>query len=504
MEKAAVDGVSPGRRKPLCSVLRTPYLVLRTWYPIPNSILTVFLLLGCLVLSATAQQPAAAPNRLPWEPPSRVDEPIIRPPSGPTEIFERFDIGPSQLESFANGQPLSPGEEDVLLKILYCYPRLGLDQLKNWRKRDVTWDQLAAAPAEHRAEVFRIAGRVKKVEKQKLLPEQAELYQFDQYYRVTIELDKSPYQAILAALRIPAAWAVGAPIDEPAATDAIFLKLGDSMAEPPQLLFATDRVSWYPDKPDGTHHIGPPQLALARLGIDIGLWDNIAASKEHALTAADREPFYQLLAAVGHLDHSPLTTHHSLDVVSLLEKPTEHFGDVAPVEGIARRITKIAVTDADIRSRFGIKHYYEIDLFLPLNDASIRFGNDAKGEKNPVFRNSFPATLIVRELPPELAARENIHERVRADGVFFKVWAYRSNYTSRFGQLQPAPLFIAARPHIVRIETTASWLTGGLVTLAFALTLGVAGIIAWWYGRSDRKSRAKTAASRAKTLDFRF
>jgi hypothetical protein len=411
------------------------------------------------------------------------------------------------MESFTNGQPLAPGEEDVLLKILHCYPRLGLDNLARWRQRDVTWDQLAAAPAEHRAEVIRIAGRVKRIEKQKLLPEQSELFQFDHYYRVTIQLDKSPYQAIVAARRIPAAWPIGQPTDELSATDAIFLKLGDSMAEPPQLLFAANRVGWYPDRSDETHHIGPPQLALARLGMDIGLWDEIAASKEHALTAADREPFYQLLAAVGKADHSPthlLSTHSALDVVPLLEKSAEHFGEILPVEGIARRITRIAVNDADIRSRFGIKYYYEIDLFLPLNNASIRFGNDAKGEKNPVFRNSFPATLIVRDLPPDLAEGENIHERVRANGVFFKVWAYRSNYTTRFGQLQPAPLFIAARPHIVRIETTASWLTGGLVTLAFASALGVAGIIAWWYGRTDRKSRAKIAAKRPETLDFRF
>jgi hypothetical protein len=380
------------------------------------------------------------------------------------------------------------------LKILYCYPRLGLDHLERWRKRGITSDQLAAAPAEHRAEVFRVVGRVKKVERQKLLPEQAELYQFDHYYRVNISLDRSPYQALLFARRIPAAWTIGDSLDEPAATDAIFLKLGDSAAEPPQLLFAADRVGWYPDKPDEEHHIGPPQLALVRLGMDIGLWDDVAASKEHALTAADREPFYQLLAAVGRAEaaQSPLTTHRSLDVIPLLEKPAEYFGDVVTVEGIARRITRIAVNDADIRSRFGIKHYYEIDLFLPLNNASIRFGKDATGEKNPVFRNSFPATLVVRDLPPELAEGENVHELIRADGVFFKIWAYRSSYATRFGQLQPAPMFIAAKPQVVRIETTASWLTGGLVTLAFALALGVAGIIAWWYGRSDRSANTRS------------
>jgi hypothetical protein len=503
-----IAGREHGRRDGQYPVLSTQYLGLgRKYSPRHTSWATILVILCGFCPSVLSEQPSGTPpNRLPWESSPRVDEPIVRPPAGAAEVLERFDIGASQLESFTNGQPLSPGEDDVLLKILYRYPRLGLDNLLRWRKRNVGWDQLAAAPANHRSEVFHVAGRVTRTEKQTLLPEQAELYEFDHYYRVTLKLDNSPYEAVIAARRIPAVWPLGAPIDQPAATDAIFLKVGDSTGNTPQFHFAAGRIGWYPDRPDESHHIGQPQLALAHLGMDIGLWDDIAASKDHALTAADREPFYQLLAAVGRPEARQLhaVTQQSLNNVPLLEKSSEHFGDCLPVEGIARRITKIAVNDADIRSRFGIDHYYEIDLFLPLNNASIRFGKDASGEKNPVFRNTFPATLIVRELPPELAEGENIHERVRADGVFFKVWTYRSNYTTRFGQLQPSPLFIAAQPQLVRIETAASWITGGLVTLAFALALGVAGIIVWWYDRSDRKSRARIAAAKRETLDFTF
>src|SRR5205809_1153073 len=86
------------------------YSLLSTQYSLRRILIPTFLSLCCLVLTAAGQQPAAAPNRLPWEPPPRVDEPILRPPSGPAEIFERFDIGPSQLETFTSGQALSPGE----------------------------------------------------------------------------------------------------------------------------------------------------------------------------------------------------------------------------------------------------------------------------------------------------------------------------------------------------------------------------------------------------------
>jgi hypothetical protein len=442
-------------------------------------------------------------TRLPWEAPPRSTEPVLRPPAGPAEVLERFDVGPSQLESFFSGQPLSPGEEDVLVKILFRFPRLGLENLARWRQRGLNWDQLAGSPADHRAKVFHLAGRVKRVEKQTLLPEQVELYEFGHYYRVKLALSDSPYEALVAARRVPAAWVFDSPLDEPAQTDAIFLKVGDSAAQPPQLVFAAGAIGWYPDRSDPKNHIGQAQLALASLGMDLGLWDDIRESKDHSLTAGDREAFYQLLTAVGRPEARQLrsATQEALDLVSLLEKPAEHFGDVLPVEGIARRVMKVPVSDADVQSRFGLDHYYEIDLFLPLGNASLRFGKDPTGERNPVYRNAFPATLIVRELPPGLKEGENVHEQVRANGVFFKVWTYRSSYTSQFGQLQPAPLFIASQPRLVSITPTANWVTGALVMAAFALAIGVTGIIVWWYGYTDRKSRRKVSRE---TLDLRF
>src|SRR5437868_8276158 len=107
-------------------------------------------------------------------------------PSSPLEILEKFEIGPSQIESFFSGQPLSAREEDVLVRILYHFRRLGLDNLQRWRQNGVGWEQLAAEPVEHRMQVFRVSGRAKYVEAVRLLPEQAEIYEFDHYFRVRI------------------------------------------------------------------------------------------------------------------------------------------------------------------------------------------------------------------------------------------------------------------------------------------------------------------------------
>jgi hypothetical protein len=454
----------------------TAYLVLSTQYS---------------VLSAAESAPAAS-NLQPQ-------------PAGPLEILEKFDIGPSQIESFFSGQPLSAAEEDVLVKILYHFPRLGLDNLMRWRQKGVTWEQVAAAPVEHRMQVFRLTGRVKHVEAVRLLPEQAELFEFDHYYRARVTLADSPNEALVAARRIPDAWLLDTPIDEPTQVDAIFLKTGDAADQPRQLVFVADRLGWYPDRPDATHHIGPQQLALAKLGMDISLWDEIRKSKERALGSGDREGFYQLLAALGKPEARELKTQvKPLELVGLLENTAEHFGEVSPVQGLARRVMKVPVRDADVRSRFGIDHYYEIDLFVPLGDASLRFGQDPTGESNPVYRNKFPATLIVRDLPPGFPQGENVHELVATDAVFFKVWNYRSSYTSKFGQLQPAPLFIASTVHVVTTGAGGNWITSALVLVAFALGLSVIVVIAWIYGRDDRRSenKARQRAESSPPPDF--
>jgi hypothetical protein len=445
--------------------------------------------LACWATIAMGQEPAR-------EAPPRVSEPILRPPAGPQEILERYGIGPSQLEGFFNGQPLMPSEEDVLVKILFRLPRMGLDNLQRWRQTNVSWDQLAATPAEHRVQVFHVRGRVKRVERQALLPEQAALYELEHFYRVTLDIADAPYRALLLARRVPAAWKLDEPLDEPAAADALFLKLGDSAADSPPLIFAAGRVAWLPDRPSAEHHIGSPQLQLAKLGMDAGLWELVRGVNGRGLGDEDREAFYQLLAAVGRPEASAIVSAEAkpLALVPLLEHPEQHHGEVHLVEGLARRVMKVPVRDADVRARFGIDHYYEIDLFLPLGNTSIRIGKDATGQKSPVYRNDFPATLVVRQLPPGMAEGERVHQTVRAKAVFFKLWVYPSPFAEKFNQVQPAPLLVAAEPTVVPFEAASNWVVSTLVLAAFVLALGVVAIITWWQRSSDRHDKVRKAA----------
>jgi hypothetical protein len=444
---------------------------------------------------------ASAQSRLPWEPPPTA-EPVLRLPTEPREILNRYDIGASQLENFAGDEPLLPAEIDVLAKILFCFPRLGFENLHRWRRPAGDWSELAKDPESCRAQVFRVAGRARRVVQRKLLPEQAELFEFNHYYEVTVQLENSPHEALIAARHVPAAWPLDEPLDEPTQADALFLKSVQLSSEPKQLVFAAGSLGWYPDRPDPEHHIGPSQLALAKLGMDISQWDSVARGKGDGLTSADREGFYQLLAAVNGPEAAALPTHRqsSLNLVGLLQQPQEHFGLIVPVQGVAHRVMKVPVNDADIRSRFGVDHYYEIDFFLPLGGAALQFGSDPEGKKNPVYRNSFPATLLVRDLPPGLVEGENVHELIQSDSVFFKIWTYNSTYTSQFGQVQLAPLFVAINSQVVAYQSPLTWLTGGLITTALLLALAVAALIFWLYDRSDRAAKA---SSRRKGSEIR-
>jgi hypothetical protein len=488
--------------------------------------LLVLLMAGVASQSVQAQetQPAPAggapgvktpgetsgPPALPWERlPPRISEPILRPPASAREILQRYDIGPSQLDGFFQGQPLGPGEEDVLAKILYRFSRLGLDNLERWRRKDATWDQVAAAPADFRAEVFHLRGRAKRVEEHKLLPELAELFEFDKYYRVTLAIDDSPYQALICTRNVPAAWKIGVPLDERAAADGLFLKLGatEEGTTAPQLVFAAGRVAWLPNRAEPAAHIGPDQLKLAEWGFDLGLFDAVRAANGRGIGDGDREAFYQLLAAIGRAPAGELGKNApAINLVALLERPQEHHGQFVSVQGIARRVTKVQVSDADVQRRFGIDHYYEIDLFLPLGDKTLRFGKDAKGEENPVYANAFPATLNVLRLPPGLSEGDNQATTVRADAAFFKLWTYRAAYTTKFNRVQPAPLLFAAEPAVVPFERGSNIVSGVLVAGAFLLAGLVIGIIFWWYRGQDleaeRDRRRELAGEERPAPDF--
>lgn len=417
------------------------------------------------------------------------------------DILAQYGLTGTPLERFVSGTPLSPDEEEVLSQLLYYLPRLDADVLAGSQEA-ANLDALAASPAEHRLQAVHVRGTVVSIHRMMLLPELAQRMEFDHYYQVHLALEGAPYEAVVCVRQVPAALVASDPQGEPCAADALFLKVGDIAHQPPQLVFAALRLAWLPRRVDQKRGIGPVQVALAQLGMDQGLWDEVRAVQRKELSPRDREAFYQALAAVGRKEAAKLLSPYQqpLDLVALLEQPDSQLGQVTVVEGTARRVVRVAVTDPNVRSRFQIDHYFQIDLFVPLGpETSIRLGADPTGEKNPVFHNNFPTTLLARSLPSGLTEGENLRVPLRAQALFFKVWAYRSPYAARFGQLQPAPLFLAIQPQVLPpLQPAANWVTSLLVTLAMSLALGMLVLVLWWVqggpGPSARSRRGRRGA----------
>lgn len=435
------------------------------------------------------------------EPPPAAATPHAPPASpSPAALLAPYGLTGSPLERFLSGEPLSPEEEEILGQLLFYLPRLGADAFAAARTGP-DYDALAAAPAIHRLEVVPLRGTVRALQRRPLVPELAQRLQFDHYYQVHLTLEDSSYEAVVFVRQVPAAWNTNDGLHEPCTADALFLKVGDLSSQPPQLLFVAQHLAWLPRRTDPARGIGPVQVALAQLGMDQGLWEDVRAAQRRELSDRDREAFYQALAAVGQPAAASLLVPESrpLDLVGLLEQPEKWQGSILTLEGTARRVMKVAVTDPVVRSRYPLDHYYQIDLFVPLGpETSIRLGPDPTGEKNPVFHNNFPTTLLACRLPPGLEEGENLRVPLRASALFFKVWAYRSPYAARFGQLQPAPLLMAIQMHVQPPPSpTANWVTSLLVTLAMGLGVGMLVLVLVWMvrggGSSARAKRYRSA-----------
>jgi len=483
-------------------------------------------LLLCLVLleSAGAQpgnetapsEPPAAPKRgtdLPWVKNKGPKDAItvIRPPSSVREILDKYDIGASQLDGFFNNEPLTVAEEEVIVRILYRLPRIGLENIQKWRKPDVDFAQLLVAEnaKTHRLDVIPLKGRLLAVEKKEVSPELASRLEIKHFYLARIALSGQDMEAIVAVRRLPKAWEEATELDEPVSLDGIFLKAGELKDNQPQLVFVTRRVRWHPDHEIPEQHIGPDQMRLAELGLDLSLLEDLRLLNKREIGDLDREPMYQLLDLAGRAPAGKLKTEprKELDLIPLLTEPEKHQGELMSVEGFARRITKVVVDDPDIRARFGIDHYYMIDMSVNLKDKSIHVVDDTKKQKpaaggtgqgnavagknepeGPVFNNDYPVTLCVRELPADLPPKDAMRDLIRADGIFMKTWSYRNAYMAKFdNKFQVAPLLVGKSAHRLIPAQVHNWVSDTLVGFALALAAILIGCVFWWFRTGDKK-----------------
>ena len=418
-------------------------------------------------------------------------------PKSPREMLRLFDIGESELRSLFDGQPLGAEDEETLTTFLYRFPRMGAETIFSWRT-NLSLEDLAGDPDKNRAAVVSVHGVVHQLERRELVPELSRLYGFRDYWLLSVSTEDGPYPIQVATRNIPAAWG-----DEPADDlnygcqfDGFFLKTGGT-SDPLPLIFASSRIRWQPTQPRPEFGIGPSQLLLAHNGVDMGNLDTIKKQNSKPLGSADRNAFYEMLAASARINTQSLqeVQPETASLASLLVQPDQLYGQLLKMKVRAARITRVTVGDRDIQTMHNLDHYYQIDAFLPLGEQSVRLG---EGEDAPEYRNSFPLTICMVDLPPamkeidkRMAAGESpveVYEReLQLTGFFYRIWSYRAGYIDQRtpGKLQPAPMILASQLDVVALPGVNTDLLSLVFSVGFVTLLAVVCCVLWWTSRRD-------------------
>ncbi len=296
---------------------------------------------------------------------------------------------------------------------------------------------------------------------------------------------------------IPDAWHGLQKLNQRCRVTGMFLKLGEPKDKDDEsstpLLFAASRIGWLPDHLDAQLGVDPDQVLLGNLGMDIGLFDSVRARNKMPIGAAERECFYALLSAAERIATPALAKRATpLELGALLQHPERNHGRLISFRGTVQRITRVMVDERDIRQRYNIDHYFQLDVLVPLNDAAIEVRGEDDSEPGPVYRDSFPFTCCSVSLPSQwerYVGREKVSLGVIINGFFFKLWAYPNPFVARFDerQRQLSPMIVLHDPVSVALTTSPDHARGLLIGLGFLAFLLLVWGIVWALNRTDRK-----------------
>jgi hypothetical protein len=460
---------------------------------IPKCIWCIVCAAAALGELAAAQQPetivpTAIPlgdERPPW---AQAGPPVPKLPlqeiAGPRQFLELLNIDASQLDRFADRRSLHADEYEPLYRILYRIPRFQRRDLYRWRLRDINWQELEERPENFRVSSLRLTGRVKRIEREELLPESALILEFGHFYRLAFEADNAPFPVLVCSRWLPMAWKTDEEVNYRAAVDGLFLKLGETDAGDPQLVVACDRVAWHPDAPHGELGITQDHVLLASKGMDIGQLDLVLDRR--SITALERECFYQMLDAAKRIDPKSQKLPDAGDELlgPMLQKPREMRGRQFALRGQVRRVQEIRVNERDLGERFNIDHYYQVDMFLPLENQKIKMG---EGEDAPLFESYFPVVFCVAQLPRGMKPDDLVDREARIPAFYFKLWSYETEFMRRYGDrpTQLSPMLIGRQPEVLHLPEQPLADLGTFAAALFVLTLGVTWVWVWQMHKRD-------------------
>jgi len=462
-------------------------------FPWPVVVLTTVLLLllghfGPSRFSVHAQEVS------PTEQTEQTDSAVLPIFTNPRERLKWRGVDESHLARLIDGVPVDDNETETLMLLMYHYYRFPMTDVERWAQPAFDSAEVGKQADASRGLIYRLSGRITRVELLEPIPELVERFELSHYYRCELLLegispDGTDQPAVIFAHDIPREWQEGGELEGRAGALGMFAKFADANDEP---VFVARRIARY------------PETYLGDLGMDYGLMDQIENCKP--LGDGDREAFYRMLNVTGrskpgHLMREAQRQLKSADkelkridaagneqysVVRLFNDAENQRGQLFTLEGTARRIVRIRVEDPDVKERFGIDHYY--NLFVFTDDS----------QSNPIV-------FCVRELPEGMPIGDglNFGEHVRVAGFFFKTWAYRVERTSDSTvpaaagakSRQLAPLLIGREPVWYPPEPIpTSTMAGAIAAGLFVLAMAGIWFALWHYGRGDRKFRDQTIA----------
>lgn len=397
------------------------------------------------------------------------------PASSPRELLELLGLA-DWLDRAADGADFPPQGDELLWRSLYTMRRLSLAEIDRWQRPEPVAD-LRASPEKFRGEIVGVTGTLVSFSRHEPPAEAAERFDLSEYYRCEIEVGPEHDRAIVYALRVPKQWQADAPVSQRVGVKGLFIMLGgkDALApadsgeetkdeDPSPPVFVARRIAWYPQTP------------LGDLDMDVGLFDEISTRTD--MKPDDRECFYQLLAAVGRAGTQQLLRAvpkegRDAEVLPLFNRPQSQQGRLVELTGTARRAVRVRVEDRDIIERFGIDHFYELQVFT------------SDSQDNPL-------TFCVRELPPGFPEEERIIESVRIAGFFFKKWGFRSSAAAEPAKpgvvrKQLAPLLIGREPVWIRPVPADQRFANGVFLVLFVVLTVVLWLVVMRLTRSDAK-----------------
>jgi hypothetical protein len=420
------------------------------------------------------------------------DKQELKKPDSPRAMFRTLGVDDRYFDRLADGKPLGPAEQETVWRVLFRFRTFPLVDVDHWAQDAEELTDAIRQPEKARGSIFHLRGQVVRVEPVNLPKEAAERFELTKVFRCRLELELPARTADIYVEDVPAEWRDGAKVDASGGANGVFLKLAEPVHhdDQPILVFVATRLAWYQDN------------LLGRLGMDAGLLDSRQSKRLfNRKNAADREAFYQMLAAVGRAESGQILRQAEEDlwrspdnwrttdedgeerysVTPLFNEPASQRGRLVELLGAARRIERIQldkVRDADIIMRFGFDHYFEVWLFTDDSDDN-------------------PLTFCLRELPEGMPYRNqsNYGETVRVAGFFFKTWSYgvpavtdsmKPNAPKTRQQLSPLLIgksliwYPAPKP----ADTTRS---GIIIGALFLLAMVAAWLVAWRNLRQEKK-----------------